>query len=118
MTEAKKPAEPGAWLEKYAPREWVQVGLAELRRATAAFESNAVGAGLAGRKRDAGMALTGALRVEPDESWGRSYVDHLRALSVSTDERIPVAVRDACKVLLEVRPPNPHLLTHRVPRGN
>ena len=104
------------WLRRHSPREWIQVALAELRRATVAFESNDVGAGLAGCKRAAGMALNGALLVEPDEVWGRSYVDHVRALSA--DARVPAAVRDACNVLLEARPPNPHLLILRVPRSN
>lgn len=104
------------WLRRYAPREWVQLGLAELRRAISAFESNDVGAGIAGCKRAAGMALNGALIVEPDAAWGRSYVDHVKALS--GDERVPVAVREACGVLLSARPPNATLLTLRVPRAN
>ena len=108
--------EPLDWLRRHAPREWIRIGLAELRRATQAFDAHDVGAGLAGCKRAAGMALNGALLVEPDERWGRSYVDHLRA--VSTDEGVPPAVREACNVLLESRPPNPHLLMLRVPRTN
>ncbi len=104
------------WLRRHSPREWIQVALAELRRATAAFESNDLGAGVAGCKRAAGMALNGALLVEPDDAWGRTYVDHLRALS--GDMRVPIAVREACRVLLEARPPNPHLLVLRVPRSN
>lgn len=108
--------DPNDWLKKHTPREWVQIALAELRRATAAFEAKDMGAGLAGCKRAAGMALNGALLVEPNEAWGRSYVDHVRALGA--DAGVPEAVRNACKVLLETRPPNPHLLTLRVPGGN
>ena len=108
--------DPEDWLRKHSPHEWIRVGLAELRRAIAAFEAHDVAAGLASCKRAAGMALNGALVARPNASWGRSYVDHVRALS--TDEQVPTAVRDACKLLLEVRPPNPHLLTLRVPRTN
>lgn len=108
--------DPNDWLRRHTPREWVQVALAELRRATAAFEAKDMGAGLAGCKRAAGMALNGALLVEPNEAWGRSYVDHVRALSA--EPGVPEAVRSACKTLLETRPPNPHLLTLRVPGGN
>jgi hypothetical protein len=104
------------WLRRHTPREWIQVALGELRRASAAFESNDLGAGVAGCKRAAGMALNGALTVEPNERWGRTYVEHVRALSV--DAQVPAAVRDACNVLLEARPPNPHLLILRVPRSN
>jgi len=111
-------ASPGEtdWLSRHAPREWVQVALAELRRASAAFEANDLGAGVAGCKRAAGMALNGALQVEPDPRWGRTYVDHLRALA--EDAGVPTAVRDACRVLLEAKPLNPHLLILRVPRSN
>jgi HEPN domain-containing protein len=108
-----EPDESADWLHKRAPREWIQAALAELRRATTAFEGNDWGAGVAGCKRAAGMALNGALAVEPNEAWGRSYVDHVRALA--GDETVPAAVRDACKVILETRPPNRHLLTLRAP---
>ena len=108
--------DPDDWLKKHAPREWVQIGLAELRRATEAFRVHDIAAGMAFCKRAAGMALNGALLVEPDPTWGRSYVDHLRALA--NDARVPSAVRDACRVVLDARPPNPHLLTLRVPGGN
>jgi len=104
------------WLRAHAPREWVQAGLAELRRAITAFEARDVGAGITGCKRAAGMALNGALRVAPDPRWGRTYIEHVRALS--SDEGVPSAVRDACRVLLEVNPPNANLLTLRVPRTN
>ena len=107
---------PEDWLAKHTPREWVQAALAELRRATAAFEANDVAAGMASCKRAAGMALNGALLLEPNPTWGRSYVDHVRALE--RDLGVPVAVREACKQLLETRPPNPHLLTLRGPKTN
>jgi len=107
---------PEDWLARHTPREWVQAALAELRRATAAFETNDVAAGVASCKRAAGMALNGALLLEPDATWGRSYVDHVRALE--RDLAVPLAVREACKQLLEARPPNPHLLTLRGPRTN
>ena len=108
--------DPEDWLRRHSPREWIQVGLGELRRAIAAFEGKDVGAGLTGCKRAAGMALNGALIVEPNEAWGRSYVDHVRGLGAESS--VPEAVRAACKVLLETRPPNPHLLTLRVPGAN
>ena len=108
--------DPEHWLRRYSPREWIQVALGELRRATTAFEAKDVGAGIAGCKRAAGMALNGALLVEPNDAWGRSYVEHVKALA--TDPLVPEAVRVACKVVLEARPPNPHLLTLRVPGGN
>ena len=91
------------WLRKLSPDEWIRAGLSDLRRAEAAYEANDPRAGLAGAKRAAGMALNGALLVEPDESWGRSYVDHLMALS--RDAGVPARVREACSELIAPAPP-------------
>ena len=33
------------------------------------------------------MALNGALLVEPDDAWGRTYVEHVEALA--RDEKVP-----------------------------
>ena len=85
------------WLFKLSPDEWIRAGLTDLDRSKAAYGANDPRAGLAGAKRAAGMALNGALIVEPDESWGRSYVDHLMALS--RDAKVPERVREACREL-------------------
>ncbi len=87
------------WLFKLAPDEWIRAGLGELRRAEEAYKAKNARAGLAGARRAAGMALNGALIVEPNEAWGRSYVDHLLALS--RDASVPPRVRDAAKLLVE-----------------
>ncbi len=108
--------DPSHWLRRFSPEEWVRASLAELRRAEARFKANDLGAGLAGCKRAAGMALNGALIVEPNESWGRSYVDHVAALS--RDATIPERVRDASKHLLEARPPSSDILTLRSRRSD
>jgi HEPN domain-containing protein len=91
------------WLFKLSPDEWIRAGLADLRRAEAAYQSNDPRGGLASAKRAAGMALNGALIVEPEEAWGRSYVDHVMALG--RDARAPERVRQACRELLESAPP-------------
>lgn len=93
------------WLFKLAPHEWVRAGLAELRRAEEAFAQRDVRAGLAGARRAAGMALNGALIVEPDDAWGRSYVDHLAGLS--RDARAPERVREAARELTAAPLPAP-----------
>lgn len=91
------------WLFKLSPDEWIRAGLSDLRRSEAAYKSNDPRGGLASAKRAAGMALNGALIVEPDEAWGRSYVDHLMALG--RDTRVPERVRVACRELTESAPP-------------
>jgi HEPN domain-containing protein len=105
--------DPHDWLRKWSPREWIQLALGELRRAEEAYKGRDTTAGLAGCRRAAGMALNAALIVEPKESWGRSYVDHVRALA--RDETVPPQVRAACQRLVDAQPPSPHFLTLRLP---
>jgi HEPN domain-containing protein len=85
------------WLFKLSPDEWIRAGLSDLERAKVAYEANNPRAGLASAKRAAGMALNGALIVEPNEGWGRSYVDHIMALARAAD--VPERVREACREL-------------------
>jgi HEPN domain-containing protein len=85
------------WLFKLSPDEWIRAGQADLRHSEEAYTANNPRAGLAGAKRAAGMALNGALIVEPDDLWGRSYVDHLMALA--RDTKVPERVRQACREL-------------------
>ena len=90
----------GHWLFKLSPDEWVRAGLADLRRAEVAYRARNARAGLAGAKRAAGMALNGALIVEPEPAWGRTYVEHLVALA-SGDARVPARVSEACRELVD-----------------
>ena len=92
--------DPNHWLLKFSPDEWIRAAMGELRRAEAAYEAGNLRAGGAGVKRAAGMALNAALIVEPNEAWGRTYVEHVEALS--RDEGVPVAVREACWAVLRL----------------
>lgn len=105
---AELPTDPAHWLHRLTPDEWLTSAMGELRRAEAAYARNDARAGLVGAKRAAGMALNGALRVQPNEAWGRSYVEHVEALA--RDEDAPRAVRDACVLLLESKAPGSDLL--------
>lgn len=93
------------WLFKLSPDEWIRAAMGEVRRAEQAYAQKNPRAGLAGAKRAGGMALNGALIVEPDETWGRSYVDHVAALA--RDARVPERVREAAKILHDAHPPAP-----------
>lgn len=109
--------DPNDWLRKLSPDEWIRAAMTELRRAEASYASGDGRAGAAGVKRAAGMALNAALIAEPDESWGRSYVEHVKALS--EDARVPQAVRDACKVVLEAKGPTAGgVVSLRTPKAN
>src|SRR5690242_20357026 len=101
------------WLHKLSPDEWIRAAMGELRRAEDAYKRRNARAGLAGARRAAGMALNGALILEPNDAWGRSYMDHLLALKNDTSERVPARVREACAILLETPLPGGELVALR-----
>jgi hypothetical protein len=108
--------DPEHWLRKLTPDEWIRAAMGELRKAEAAYAGGDGRGGSAGVKRAAGMALNAALIVEPDEKWGRSYVEHVKALA--EDARVPQAVRDACRLVLEAKGPSGGMISLRTPRAN
>ena len=100
-----------AWLTRLAPEAWIRQGLGELARAEERLAQHDRTAGVLGLRRAAGMALNGALAVQLRD-WGRTYIDHLRA--VAEDQDVPEAVRAAAKLLNEIqleRQPNVVRLT-------
>ena len=108
--------DPDHWLRKLTAREWVQAGLGELRRAADAYRMRQPRAGHAGARRAAGMALNGALRVAPDERWGRSYMEHL--VAVSRAEDVPDEVRAAAALLLAAPAPGGAMVALRTASGD
>jgi hypothetical protein len=104
------------WLKRLSPDEWIAAAMGELSRAEKAWAAGSARAGVVGLKRAAGMALNGALLVEPDDAWGRTYVEHVQALA--RDEKVPEAVRGACRTILEARPPEGAVVSLRTPRGH
>jgi HEPN domain-containing protein len=104
------------WLTKLSPNEWISAALGELSRAEKAYARSDVRAAIVGCKRAAGMALNGALSVEPNAGWGRTYVEHVEALA--KDASVPEAVRASCKVVLEATPPTSVLATLRTKSGD
>ena len=88
-----------AWLTRLAPEDWIRQGLTELSRAEARIATHDRTAGVLGLRRAAGMALNGALAVRW-RPWGRTYIDHLRA--IVDDTEVPDAVRAAAKLLNDV----------------
>lgn len=107
--------DPDHWLHRLTASEWIAAATGELERASAAFARGDAKAGIVGAKRAAGMALNGALVVEPDDRWGRTYIEHVQALS--EDERVPPAVREAAKTVMSAKPPGGPLLALRSKKG-
>lgn len=99
------------WLNKLSPDEWIRAATGELARAEEAYRRKNGRAGLVGARRAAGMALNGALILEPNEAWGRSYMDHLSALRI--DPNVPSRIRDASTVLLTTPVPGGELVALR-----
>jgi HEPN domain-containing protein len=106
--------DPGHWLRRLSPDQWIRAALGEIDRAKAAYVRGDARAGAAGVKRAAGMALNAALIVERDDRWGRSYVEHVQALSV--DAGVPEAVRAACRAVLDAGGPGGEVIVLRTPR--
>jgi hypothetical protein len=88
-----------AWLTRLSPEDWIRQGLTELGRAEARIVAHDRTAGVLGLRRAAGMALNGALAVHW-RAWGRTYIDHLRA--IADDTEVPEPVRAAAKLLNDV----------------
>ena len=111
LRDASSVGVPPAWLTRQSPEQWLQQGLTELTRAEARMAAHDRTAALLGLRRAAGMALNAALSVRW-RAWGRTYVEHLRALS--DDAEVPKSVREAARLLDEVpadRQPNVVRLT-------
>jgi HEPN domain-containing protein len=96
LREAEPPSALPTWLTRFTPEEWIRQALAELGRAEARVSAHDRAAAVLGLRRAAGMALNGALSVRP-RAWGRTYVEHVRALEA--DEDCPEAVREAARLL-------------------
>jgi len=106
-----EPLDDRSWLTRLSAVEWVRAALAEVSKVASSHDPRAL---VAGCKRSAGMALNGYLRLEFSESWGRSYVDHLRA--AASDEALPPVVRERCRAIVEAEPPSSTLVQLRSKR--
>lgn len=91
--------ESGHWLHRFTPDEWLRAGRHELALCLPALAEGQQKRGVALARRAAGMALNGVLALEPDDAWGRSYMDHLRAVAHAA--QVPEAVRKAAQQLVE-----------------
>jgi len=96
--------DPDHWLYRLLPDEWLRAADGELARARAALVAKQQRAGVTQARRAAGMAWNAVLALAPrdapeNERYGRSYMDHVKALAA--DESAPAPVRAAAKLLLE-----------------
>ena len=105
---------PDHWLWRLSPAEWLAAAESEIEQGQRRLDSRR--AAVTHARRAAGMALNGVLVAMADRgwsdarcesAWGRSYIDHLRALSRAEDDaaREPFDARmgETCKALLGVQ---------------
>ena len=102
--------DPSHWLHRFDAEEWLRAAANELQRAEEALSHKQQRPGVAGARRAAGMAWNAVLVGAEDERYGRSYMDHLKALAV--DERVDEAVRAAARQLVDAP-----LATNVIPLG-
>jgi len=102
--------DPTHWLHRFDAEEWLRAAANELTRAEEALLHKQQRPGVAGARRAAGMAWNAVLVAAEDEAYGRSYMDHLRALA--KDERVAEPVRAAAEQLVDAP-----LATNVIPLG-
>jgi hypothetical protein len=95
--------DPEHWLYRLDAAEWLAAAENELRMAYQALGAKHRREGLTYARRAGGMALNGLLWRDEARlaSYGRSYVDHLRALAA--DAGAPEAARTAAGRLMAAR---------------
>ena len=86
------------WLTRLTAEEWLRSAGKELALGYERLRGNARREGLTYARRAAGMALNAVLRRNLDPAYGRSYMDHLKALR--DDDRAPPEPRGAARRLL------------------
>jgi len=90
--------DPAHWLYRLSPEDWLRAADKELALAYSALAGKHRREGLTYARRAGGMALNAVLWSAPSDAWGRSYVDHLRALAA--DAGAPGEVRTAADALM------------------
>jgi hypothetical protein len=103
-------------LYRLTAEQWLRAAANELAGAERALLIKQQRAGVTYARRAAGMALNACLCVAFDESYGRSYMDHLHALE--KDDSASAELREAARRLL-AQPLTPgHMLVTLGPRGD
>jgi HEPN domain-containing protein len=93
--------DPDHWLYRFTPDEWLRAAENELAHAAGSLTGRQQRSGVASARRAAGMAWNAVLAAADvlDEQYGRSYMDHLHALT--KDATVPEVVRAAARSLVE-----------------
>ena len=101
--------DPAHWLHRLTAEEWLAAAATEIAHAEAALARRAARPGVTHARRAAGMAWNAVLTVYPDERAGRSYMEHVVALSGDAD--LPDEIRAAAQSLRDTSAAPPELVT-------
>ena len=100
--------DPTHWLHRLTTDEWLAAADAELAHCDQALRRRAVRPGVTHARRAAGMAWNAVLVLAADERFGRSYMEHVVALS--SDAHAPDDVRAAARTLRDTPAAPPELI--------
>lgn len=100
--------DPSHWLHRLSAREWLAAAETELGHCRAALARRATRPAVTHARRAAGMAVNALLINQPNEAWGRSYMEHLVAAAAA--DAVPAAVRAAAKTLCDTPAAPPTLV--------
>jgi HEPN domain-containing protein len=101
--------DPAHWLHRLTAEEWLAAAATEIAHAEAALARRATRPGVTHARRAAGMAWNAVLTAQPDDRFGRSYMEHVVALS--GDATAPDEIRAAAQRLRDTPAAPPELLT-------
>ncbi|HEY8923245.1 MAG TPA: hypothetical protein VIU64_02620 [Polyangia bacterium] len=114
------PSERDHWLYRLSPDDWLRAADHEVALCAEALHRRAVRPGVTHARRAAGMAWNAVLaRVAPPAEdhpmivrYGRSYMDHVKALAddAANDDGVPEEARAAARLLRDTPPAPPDLI--------
>jgi hypothetical protein len=108
--------DPSHWLHRLTPAEWLAAAETELEHAAETLGRRAFRPGVTHARRAAGMAWNAVLAAEADAAraadllarFGRSYMEHVVALTTAAD--VPDPVRAGAQLLRDTPPAPPELV--------
>lgn len=100
--------DPTHWLYRLTADEWLTAADTELQHCADTLARRAFRPAVTHARRAAGMAWNAVLIETPDERYGRSYMEHVKALAA--DARTPEEPRRAAAYLRDTPPAAPELV--------
>ena len=101
--------DPSSWLYRFDAQEWLAAAETELRLCADAYARRSVRPAVTHARRAAGMALNAILVLRPNDTYGRSYMEHL--VAAAADDDAPETIRNAAQALTVSTTLPPTLIT-------